>query len=71
MHDQAASAGWRLQTFNGCTCAQVIEARVALQRPLASLAGRLDLLVAHMPQPGAALAEEDDVGAPLVCHLGA
>ena len=49
--------------------AQVIEARVALQRPLASLAGRLDLLVAHMPQPGAAAAGEDDVGAPLVSHL--
>ncbi len=40
---------------------------MALQRPLASLAGRLDLLVAHMPRAGpAADADEDDLGAPLV-----
>ena len=43
---------------------------MALQRPLASLAGRLDLLVAHMPQLGAAAVEDDDVGAPLVSHPG-
>ncbi|KAK9833465.1 hypothetical protein WJX81_007454 [Elliptochloris bilobata] len=47
---------------------QVIEARVALQRPLASLAGRLDLLVAHMPMPGAAPAKDADIGAPMVVY---
>jgi len=39
---------------------------VALQRPLASLAGRLELLVAHMPRVGAAGADDADAAGPLV-----
>jgi hypothetical protein len=30
---------------------QTIEARTAQLKPLAALAGRLDLLIAHMPKP--------------------
>lgn len=68
--DKAVRPGWQRYASTTGSHAQVIEARVALQRPLASLAGRLDLLVAHMPQPGAAAAGEDDVAAPLVNHPG-
>ncbi len=39
---------------------------MALQRPLASLAGRLELLVAHMPRVGAAGADDADAAGPLV-----
>jgi hypothetical protein len=38
---------------------------VALQRPLASLAGRLELLVAHMPRAGAAGEDDADAAGPL------
>ena len=30
---------------------QTIDARTALLKPLAALAGRLDLLIAHLPKP--------------------
>ncbi|EIE18810.1 NUC189-domain-containing protein [Coccomyxa subellipsoidea C-169] len=38
---------------------QTIEARTAQLKPLAALAGRLDLLVAHLPKPDAAASADD------------
>ena len=47
---------------------QMIEARLALQRPLASLAGRLDLLCAQIPPAGAghSLVAQKPFGGPQV-----
>ena len=54
-----------------CVCcgAQTIETRTALLKPLAALAGRLDLLVAHLPrEPSSrAAAEQPALGGPQAC----
>lgn len=41
-------------TDGASVATQTIEARTAQLKPLAALAGRLDLLVAHLPKPDAA-----------------
>ena len=45
---------------------QLIEARLALQRPLASLAGRLDLLCAQIPSTTASDDAQKPFGGPQV-----
>ena len=52
-----------------CFAAQTIETRTALLKPLAALAGRLDLLVAHLPKDpsSGAAAEQPALGGPQAC----